>query len=99
MVVTAELNVMALMMAPLILMLRTSTLTDSSTRTTQIAVKYDGVDGGDDQSVKKSSKSRQKLKSFKGLENLQKPSVRKNVYQSTDPPSIKYKELEFPLEF
>ena len=97
--VTAELNVMALMMAPLILMLKTSILTDSSTRTTQIAVKYDGVDGGNDQLVKKSSKSCQKLKSFKGLENLQKPSVRRNVYRSTSPPSIRYKQLELLLEF
>ena len=79
-------------------MLRTSSSTDSSTSATQIAVKYDGVDGGGDQSVKKLSKSRQKLKSLKGLKNLQRPSVWRNVYRSTDLPSIRYKELELPLE-
>ena len=78
-------------------MLRMSSLTDSSTSATQIAVEYNGVDSGGDQSVKKLSKSRQKLKSLKGLKNLQKPSVRRNVYRSTDPPSIRYEELLLKL--
>ena len=45
-------------------MLRTSLSTDSSTRAAQIVVEFDGVDaggGGGDKSVKKSSKSRQKV--------------------------------------
>ena len=45
---------------PLPLMLRTSSSTDSSTRTTQIVVKFDGIDAGSGavaKSVKKSSKS------------------------------------------
>ena len=29
---------------------------------------------------------------------MQRSSVRRNVYRSTDPPSIRYKELELPLE-
>ena len=52
------------------------------------------------------SKSRQKVeelskspKSFKGLENLQRSSVRRNVYRSTGPWSVRYEELELPLEF
>ena len=51
------------------------------------------------------SKSRQKVeesskspKSLKGLKNLQRPSVRRNVYRSTDPPSIENEELELPLQ-
>ena len=63
-------------------------------------VKYDEVDGGG-KLVKKSSKSRRivkESKSFKGLKNLQKPSVRRNVYRSTDPPSIGNEELELPLQ-
>ena len=47
------------------------------------------------QKVKESSK---KSKSFKGLKSLQKLLVRKNVYQSTNPSSIKYEELELLLE-
>ena len=84
----------------LTLMLRTSSSTDSSTSTTQIAVEYDEVDGGG-KLVEKSSKSQRivkESKSFKGLKNLQRPSVPRNVYQSTDPPSIRYKEFELPLE-
>ena len=66
----------------LTLMLKTSSSTDSSTSATESAVKYDEVDGGS-KLVKKSSKSRRivkESKSFKGLKNLQKPSVRRNVY-------------------
>ena len=55
-------------------------------------VSKDEVDGDEDsscgKSVKKLSKSRKivkKSKSFKGLKNLQKLSVRRNVYQSTNP--------------
>ena len=48
------------------------------------------------QKVEELSKS---PKSLKGLKNLQRPSVRRNVYRSTDPPSIRYEELELPLEF
>ena len=71
----------------------------------QIAVKYDEVDRGRSgavgKSVKKLSKSRKIVespKNLKDLKNLQRPLVRKNVYQSTDPPSIGYKELELLLE-
>ena len=67
-----------------IAVLKTSSSTNSSTSATQIAVEYDEVDGGGGKSVKKLSKSR---KSLNGLKNLQKPSVWRNVYQSTDPPS------------
>ena len=45
------------------------------------------------QKVKESSKG---PKSFKGLKNLQKPSIRRNVYQNTNPLSIE--ELELPLK-
>ena len=69
-------------------------------------VKYDEVDGGRSGAggklVKKSSKSRRivkESKSFKGLKNLQRPSVRRNVYRSTDPPSIRYEEFKLLLEF
>ena len=51
--------------------------------------------------VKKLSKSRKivkESKSFKGLKNLQRPLVRRNVYQSTNPPSIRYEELKLPLK-
>ena len=51
--------------APLTSMLRTSSSTDSSTSATQIAVEYDGVDGGGGKSVEKSSKSRRIVKSRK----------------------------------
>ena len=66
-------------------MLRTTSSTESSTTATQSAVKYDEVDG-DGKSIKKSSKSRRLVKeskSFKGLRNLQRPLVRRNVYQNT----------------
>ena len=59
---------------------------DSSTSTAQIVVEFDEVDAGSGvvgKSVKKLSKSRKivkKLKILKGLKNLQKPSVRRNVY-------------------
>ena len=38
-------------------------------------------------------------KSLKGLKKLQKPSIWKNVYQSTDLPSITYEELSFSSSF
>ena len=44
------------------------------------------------------SKSRQKSKNLKGLKSLQRPSVWRNVYQSTNLLSIWYLELELPLE-
>ena len=47
------------------------------------------------QKVEELSKS---PKSFKGLKNLQRLLVRRNVYQSTDPPSIGNEELELPLQ-
>ena len=78
-------------------MLRTTASMESSTSATQTAVEYDEVDGGGDQSIKKSSKNRQKLKSLKGLKNLQRPSVRRNIYQSTDPPSIKIRRTRTSL--
>ena len=45
------------LLAPLTSMLKTSSSTDSSTSATQIAVKYDEVDGGGGKLVKKLSKS------------------------------------------
>ena len=80
--------------APLTSMLRTSSSTNSSTSATQIAVEYDEVDGGGGKSVTKSSKVYKSQKP----EKSQRSSVRRNVYQSTDPPSIRYEELELPLE-
>ena len=43
-------------------------------------------------------KNRQKSEKPQRPENLQRSSVWRNVYQSTDPPSIGYKEFELPLE-
>ena len=87
-------------------MLKMSSSTDSSSSATQIAVEYDGVNGVDDLLVKKLSKIRQKVKesskiskSFKYLKILQRLSVWRNVYQSINVSSIKYKELKLPLEF
>ena len=54
-------------------MLGMSSSTDSSTSATQSAVKYDEVDAGG-KSVKKSSKSRQKVvKKSKNRQRIQKP--------------------------
>ena len=73
-------------------------------------IKYEKVDRGKSgvigKLVKKLSKSHQKVeklskspKSLKGLNNLQRPLVWKNVYQSTDPPSVyRYKELKLTSE-
>ena len=90
---------------PLISRLRTSASTDSSTSVAQVMVKYNEVDGGksgaDSKSIKKLSKIQKivkKSKSFKDLKNLQQPLVWRNVYQSTNLPSIRYKELELLLE-
>ena len=73
--------------------------TDSSTKAARIMVKYKEVDGGKSGAggklVKKLSKS---PKSLGGLKNLERLSDWRNVYQSTDFLSIKYKELELPLE-
>ena len=73
-------------------MLRMSSSTDSSASTTQIAVKHDGFNGAEGKSIEKSSENRRivkESKSFKGLKNLQRLLVWRNVYQSTDPPPIK----------
>ena len=85
---------------------RDSDKTDSSASEAQIAVKYDEVDGGRSgavgKSVKKLSKGRRIVKKSEKSqrpERLQRSSVRRNVYRSTDPPSIRYEELELPLEF
>ena len=48
--------------------------------------------------------SRQKVEELLKVENpqrfknLQRLSIQGNIYQTTDPPSIGYKELELPLE-
>ena len=63
--------------APLTSMLRTSSSTDSSTSATQIAVEYDGVDGGGGQLVEKSSKSR------RIVERSEKPQRPEKVMQAT----------------
>ena len=78
-------------------MLRTSSSTDSSTNATRITVKYDEVDGGGGKSVEKSSGSQRIVKKSEKPqrpEKSQRSSVRRNVYRSTDPPSIRYEELE-----
>ena len=85
---------------PLTSMLKTSRSTESTTRPglrssmmrLMVAVASRSKSC---QKVKESSKS---PKNLKGLKNLQRPSVRRNVYRSTDPPSIRYEELELPLE-
>ena len=77
---------------------------DSSISVAQIVVEYDGVDsggGGDGKLVEKLlkiEKLSKSLKSLKGLKNLRRLLVRRIVYQSTDPPSIRYKELELSLK-
>ena len=80
-------------------------INDSSTSAARVMVKYEEVDGGRSgavgKSVKKSSKSRRIIKKSEKPqrpEKLQRSSVRRNVYRSTDPPSIRYEELELPLE-
>ena len=65
-------------------------------------VEYDEVDGGIGKLVKKLSKGQRIIKKSEKPqrpEKLQRSSVRRNVYRSTDPPSIRYEELELPLEF
>ena len=68
-------------------------------------IKYGEVDasgGGGGKSVKSCQKveeSSKSLKSLKDLKNLQRLPVRKNVYQSTDLPSIGYEKLKLLLEF
>ena len=42
-------------------------------------------------------KSRQKVEKPQRLEKSQRLSVRRNVYRSTNPPSIRYEELELPI--
>ena len=64
-------------------------------------VKYDEVDDVG-KSVKKLSKIRRIVKKSEKLQRpkkLQKSLVRRNVYRSTNLPSIRYKELKLPLEF
>ena len=56
-------------------MLKKSLSIDLSTNATQITVKYDRFNGSGNQLVKKLLKSYQKLKTLKGLKNLQKPLV------------------------
>ena len=79
---------------PLTSMLRTSLSTDSLASAAQIVVEFDGVDAGGGgtigKSVKNLSKSRRIIKKSKKPqrpEKLQRSSVWRNVYRSTDPPS------------
>ena len=88
------------------LIFKTSSSTDASTSAAQIVVEFDKVDASsvaDGKSVKKSSKCRKIVKKSKKLQklkkNLQRPWVWRNIYQSTNLPSIRYEELELPLEF
>ena len=82
-----------------------SASTDLSASAAPIAFKYDEV-GGDksgaiSKSVKKSSKGQiivKKSEKPQRPEKLQRSSVRRNVYQSTDPPSIGNEELELLLQ-
>ena len=80
---------------PLTLMLRTSLSTDSSTSVTQLVDEYDGVDDG---SGKGGGQLVEKVEKPQRPEKWQRLSVWRNVYQITDPLSIRYKELELPLE-
>ena len=71
--------------------------TSSSTSAAWITVKYYEVDGGGGKSVEKSSGSQRIVKKSEKPqrpEKSQRSSVRRNVYRSTDPPSIRYEELE-----
>ena len=64
-------------------------------------VKYDEVDSVCGKLVKKLSKNWRivrESKSFKGLKNLQKPSIQRNVYQNNNSSSIRYDKLKLPLE-
>ena len=95
--------------APLTSILKTSSSTDSSTSAAQIMVEFDEVDadgGASGKLIKKLSKVKESSwspkaskvwKNCKGLKKLQRPLVWKNVYQSTNPPSIRYRELELFL--
>ena len=74
----AKLNVVALIIAPLTLMLRTSSSADSSISAAQIAVKYDRLDDGDDQFVEKLSRSQKIVKSQKTLVPLPQCSRQAN---------------------
>ena len=90
--------------APLASMLKTTGSFGLSTPKA-FRAENDEVDGGDgraDETVVDLSKSKsrrivKKSEKPQRPEKLQISSVRKNVYQSTDPPS-RYKELELPLE-
>ena len=66
-------------------MLRTSLSTDSSTSATQIAVEYDGADGGGGKWVEELSKVEKPQKP----EESQKSLVQENVYRNTGPTSMK----------
>ena len=73
----------------LISRLRTSISTDSSTKTTQIAIEYDRVDGSVGKSAEELSKSQRIIKKSEKPqrpEKLQKSLVWKNIYRSTDLP-------------
>ena len=83
---------MVVMMMNIHLEAQDERINDSSTSAAKVMVKYEEVDGGRSgavgKSVKKLSKSRQKSqkivkepKKLQGLKNLQRTSVRKNVYQ------------------
>ena len=77
---------MVVMMMNIHLEAQDERINDSSTSAAQIVVEFDGVDAGGGavgKSVKKSSKSQRivkKSKNFKGLKNLQRSSVWRNVY-------------------
>ena len=94
---------MVVMMMNIHLEAQDERINNSSTSVAKVMVKYEEVDGGRSgavgKPVKKSSKveeSSKSPKSLKGLKNLQRPSVWRNVYQSTNPSSIE--KLELPLE-
>lgn len=67
---------------------------DSFSSMAQVLVKHDRVDDGSGKWVKKFSKVEKPPKT----EKLQRSLVWKNIYWSTNPPSIEYKEFELPLE-
>ena len=84
-------------------MLKTTRSSDLAPRDLETNEVVGGSDRADE-TVVDSSKSSKSQKIVKKSEKphrpkkLQRSSVWRNVYQSIDPSSIWYKELEFPLE-
>ena len=82
---------------PLTSMLRTSSSTDSSTSTTQSAVKYDEVDGGG-KLVEKSSESRKIVKKSKKPQRSEKFAKAIGSEERLPRHQSSVKELELSIE-